>query len=144
MNCNFVPLQNSLDHMSTWTTLWQLELAPAKCEHITISTNKHCVPSQFTINDLAIKHVTNVTDLGIVLTSDMKWSSHITSVVSKALCTSYHILHSFKTNNLEILLKADISFQKNRIDVTCVGPLMEYNTCVWSPHLITDIRCSVQ
>ena len=71
-----------------------------------------------------------VCDLGIYISSNLKWHSHISSVTAKASARAYQILHSFCSNNVWILLKAYTTY---------VRPILEYNSVIWSPYLKKDI-----
>ena len=126
-------LQDGLETMTTWASKRQLSLAPSKCEHLAI-VPKHCknyaiYPNTYYINSNVISKSTKVKDLGILISNDLKWCSHISNIASTASLCSYQILRSFSSKNIWILLKAFITY---------VRPKLEYNTVVWSPHLDKD------
>ena len=66
----------------------------------------------------------------IYISSDLKWSTHVTSIYKKAALVSYQLLKSFQTRNLNTLLK---------LYITYVRPKLEHNTSLWSPSLKGDI-----
>ena len=106
-------------------------MAPTKCEHLSIKCKNHAIYLEYYIDNTAVCRVSTVRDLGIIISNDLKWSSHISHIVAKVSCCSYQILRSFTTNNVWILLKAYINH---------VRPKIEYNTVVWSPYLKKDIN----
>ena len=56
---------------------------------------------------------------------------YISKIISKTNILSYNIIRSFTSSNL--LLYSDL-FK------SYIRPIIEYNTAIWSPHLISDIR----
>ena len=52
----------------------------------------------------------------------------------KTSARAYQILHSFSSNNVWILLKAYTTY---------VGPILEYNSVIWSLYLKKDIKNSL-
>ena len=71
-----------------------------------------------------------VKDLGVFVTSNLKWNYHIQTIVTNALTKSYQILRSFSSKNIWILRKAYLVY---------VRPLVEYGSVVWNPYLQKDI-----
>ena len=68
-----------------------------------------------------------VKNLGIFISSNLKWSHHVYSTAS--VC-SYQILQAFSSKNVRTLLKAFITY---------VCPKLEYNSPEWNPYLKKDI-----
>ena len=79
----------------------------------------------------------NVKDLGVLISSNLKWSCHISQIVTSAFTCWYRILKSFPSKNVWTLPKAYITY---------VHPKLEYNTLAWSPHLKRDAvyLCSIK
>src|SRR6202022_2475189 len=73
---------------------------------------------------------TNVRDLGVYVTSDLAWSSHVAIVVKKALNCVNLLFRVFHCRDHATLVRAYVTY---------VRPLMEYATPVWSPWTIQDI-----
>ena len=69
-------------------------------------------------------------DLGIHISSDLKWSHHINYLFRIGSVTSYQILKSFKSKNIWTLIK---------LYTTYIRPKLEYNSSVWNPYLKKDI-----
>ena len=126
-------LQNTLNIIQNWAKDWDFLIQPAKSEHILFSTKSNPPNSQhqFFINDKPIPHSNLVKDLGIKLCSNFKWSAQISNLTSKATYLSFNILRSFKSLDPSLY----INLFKSHI-----RPLLEYNTPIWNPILITDIK----
>lgn len=126
-----VDLQQALNTVLAWIEKWQLQLNTKKSEHLTIRMKS---PITLYIKDEDIPKVNQVRDLGITLSDDLKWSPYINKVRAKANTLSYSILRMFSSNNCWLLLN---------LFKTYVRPLLEYNTCSWSPYLdynVTDLE----
>lgn len=123
-------LQEALNVIDNWTTSWQLPIQPTKSENITFVFGH---PGQYdlSINGADIPKVDVVKDLGISIASDLKWIVYISQIKRKAdnLCSL--VLRSFQSNHLSNYL---ITYK------TYIRPLLEYNTSIWNPFLISDIK----
>jgi len=110
-------------------------LSPSKCAVLSIGSKgfKHC----YTINNIAINHVSNFTDLGIIVDSNLSFENHINSICTMARQRSGLILKCFTSRNPSLLVKAFSTY---------VRPVLEFASSVWSPskiHLINKLE-SVQ
>ena len=121
-------LQLALDIVGKWTHDWKLLLNNDKSEHFTIR-NKH--PVSFNINGNIIKRVHTVRDLGITLSDNLKWNHHIHKIRAKANITGHTLLKTFISQNPKLLIN---------LFKTYVRPILEYNTCTWSPNQLSDIK----
>ena len=133
-DCKFISndrfaLQNTLDSMTSFVATRQLVLAQNKCIHLPITRQDSSC--QFYLEGNQITTANFVKDLGVTLTSRIKWKPHITKLAQKAFHTSHKILYSFSTLNIGILLMAYKTF---------VRPIVETNSVVWNPHLKENIN----
>ena len=122
-------LQASLSQLAFFLENRQLKLAIEKCEHITI--HKFRANANFSIGDTDVHEVSLVRDLGVYISSDLKWETHINKIKAKAHQRSYLILKSFQTKDVWLLLRAYITY---------VRPIVEYATVIWNPYLNKDIE----
>ena len=116
-------LQNDLNSICDFLQKRQLQLAPDKCEHLTIckSTTNH----QFFMDNTQVRCSTSVKDLGIMISANLTWVEQVNNINLKAFRICQHILRSFNSNNLWTLLKAYTVY---------VRPILEYSSVVWNPH----------
>ena len=98
--------------------------------HLQISRRKEASNHYF-LDGIQVQTVNSAKDLGIILTSDLKWKQHIARIQQKAFFVAYRIFYSFTSRNWYILLKAFKSF---------VLPILEHNSIIWSSHLKGDIH----
>ena len=113
-----------------WAEMWQLRLALPKCAvlHIGGAYNPRI---EFSTNNLQIPSVQDIQDLGILMTENLKFSSYVDKIVSKALKRTGLFFKVFKCRETKFLTS---------IFCTYIRPLLEYNTPLWSPYLLGDIR----
>ena len=123
-------LQDAIDNSDNWLSQLQLDLAPHKCAILKIKKKSVQEFSDFHIKHHPIKEVPQFKDLGILVSNDLKWSRHIDSICHNASITLYQITKSFNSKNIWTWLK---------IFNTYIRPKLEFNTPIWSPHLIKDI-----
>ena len=79
-----------------------------------------------------LNRVFDICDLGVHITSDFKPSLHCSSIAAKAFQRCSLLLKGLQTLNISTLCRVFISY---------VRPILEYNTPVWNPWLIQDIKC---
>lgn len=116
----------------SWIDHRQLSLAPSKCEHLSIARNASVSNKNvFKLGSHHIKSVPLVRDLGIIISNDLKWKCHVSHIYATASMCAYQVLHSFSTKNVWTLLKAFNTY---------VRPKLEYNTSVWNPFYLKDVR----
>ena len=101
-------IQNCINKMVSWMENHQLTLSPATCQYWPIFCKPYNINhvSEHHINCYNIPTTFSVCELGVVISSDLKWNNYISEIVAKVSIGLYHISHSFNSNNIWILLKA--------------------------------------
>ncbi len=126
---NLAPLANDLDKVVGWAEKNQLQLAPAKSYVLHLGNkNPH---HQYVSGDIALQSVSNMKDLGVHITSDLKSNFHCQKIFTSANQISSLILKTFENKSPNFLFKL---FQ------VYVRPKLEYASPVWSPWLQNDIN----
>ena len=121
-------LQEDLNTCVDWANQWLMEFHPKKCK--VIHYGKRNEKKDYSLNKSPVIHVTEEKDLGILMSEDLKWTSHVADAVKKANRMVGLIKHTFTYMNKEMFLV---------LYKTLVRPLMEYSPQVWSPNLMKDI-----
>lgn len=121
-------IQSDLNGLVTWTKSWLLQLNADKCSVLRLGKNNPLV--NYYLNGVVLKSVYRQVDLGVVVTSDLKWAEHTATTVKKANSLTYLIKCAFKD------LKPD---SITKIYKTYVRPTLEYAAVVWSPYLVKDV-----
>ena len=127
--------QKQLDYIFTWAITWQINISYTKCNTLEIS--KHPTTTKYTISTNPIPPTKIIKDLGITMQNDLKFTNHISDIITRANQRAALIYRCFLSRNTTNLIRAYKTY---------VRPLLEYGTVIWSPsliHLITNIE-SVQ
>jgi hypothetical protein len=78
-------LQSDLDSLHHWSSTWDLNFNTKKCAALRFSRRKTSAPTQgYVLNQKPIKFAATQNDLGILVSNDLKWSSHVINIVAKA------------------------------------------------------------
>lgn len=120
-------LKHSVERLTEWAALWSLPVNLNKCFVLHLGGG---LPWRCSINGTEFACVPSVKDLGILLSSDLKFSAHIDRVVNKAFAALFLILRNVLCNDHRILV---------RLYKAYVLPHLEYCSQVWSPWLKKDI-----
>ena len=94
--------------------------------HLGTSINVHT----YLINGITILPTYKVLDLAIITDSHLSYSSHISSIISKARSRTGIIVRSFFSHNISLLRQAYITF---------VFPIIEYVSQVWNSYVLKYI-----
>ena len=127
---NLTALQECLNAIHEWASVWQLTISFNKCQSL-------CVGRFNSVNSLC--HIDNrclavsqlVSDLGVLVDSDLKFSAHVDKVVSRASRISSLVFKCFLSKDQTNLVTAFKVY---------IRPILEYCSPVWSPRLLKDIR----
>lgn len=126
---NFELLKNDVLRIYEYFCEAQLSLALHKCQVLHLGFSNPCL--SMSMNNATFEDVTLVKDLGVFVSSDLKPSSHIDSIVCGAKRRMNCIFRSFVYKEEHFL---------SNLFCTYVRPLLEYNSPAWNPHLIKDIN----
>jgi len=126
-------IQSDLNNILDWFQKFQLSLSLHKCVALLLTHSKISPEFKipFSFEYFNIPFVSTFRDLGIQFSDNLKFSSHIESIVSKAHLTSNCILRSFPTNNSSLLVSLFKTFVRSKI---------EYASQIWNPHRKKEIN----
>jgi hypothetical protein len=134
-------LQEDLYRILDWSRRNNMKLHEQKFEllnHLHNSSNS-CSELPFYTETLLSKvstdnllyPVSNVRDLGVMVTNDLSWSRHIGSMVSKARSTLSWMLSVFKTRERTIM---------TTLYKSLIRSLLEYCCPLWNPSKVSDMQ----
>ena len=122
-----IKLQEDLNNLERWESDWQMSFHPEKYEVIHITTKKKPILHKYTLHGHTLSSVPQIKYLGVHISNDLKWNSHINSISSKANQTIGFLKRNLKINSPTIKEKAYKSI---------VRPKLEYCNTVWDPKSI--------
>ena len=121
-------LQICLDKIYDWSIKWQLPISYSKCYSMHFGINNPNTVYKF--GDADIKSESDIKDLGVFVSNNLKSSFHCNKLIDKTKRLCSMLFRCLKSSDPTCLLIAYKSY---------ILPILEYNSTVWSPHLIKDI-----
>lgn len=122
-------IQNDLDALSSWAANWQLQFNINKCSVIHFG-NKN-PEHTFNLEGKFLQNTNNTKDLGVTVSSNLKFSTHISQIVKRA------------ERVLAILRRTIISRDKKvfiKLYKQLVRPHLEYASVIWNPYIKRNIK----
>ena len=121
-------LQNDLDKFGKFCDDWQLMINASKCELLQMGHNN--LEKSYILSGETVPNKEEIRDLGIIISKDMKMFKHCTSITRKAFfrLKQFRIAFTCTERNFQLYM------------YKCyIRPLLEYNSQVWFPYLLSDI-----
>ncbi|XP_062593499.1 uncharacterized protein LOC134254977 [Saccostrea cucullata] len=122
-------LQADLDKLGICERKWKMKFHPDKCNVLSVSRKPNPIHHQYKLHGHTLEHVKRAKYLGCLITSDLKWSDHISNICSKGNKTL-----GFLRRNLNI---SSTSIKENAYK-SLVRPQLEYAAPVWDPYTQKD------
>ena len=116
--------------MVDWSNTWLMRFNAAKCLLLKITRQHKYHPTSYTIKGVQLQQVDHHPYLGVKLTSDLTWKTHISNITSKANRILNLLRRHLYGCNQEV---------KSRAFTSLVHPHLEYSSSVWDPYFKQDI-----
>ena len=116
-------LQLAVIESAAWLNLWKLIINTKKT--VVMETTRRPLPWQFTItlNEVPLSQVTSHKHLGITISSDLRWTAHVDSILAKA------------SRLLGVLRRLRSSLSRDALCqfyIAYIRPILEYASIAWS------------
>jgi hypothetical protein len=131
LNSDVLTLQRDLDKLAQWKQLWKMAFHPDKCNVLTISRNNTPVKFNYCLHGHVLESVDKAKYLGVAISEDLKWESHINNICGKANKTLGFLRRNRNNGSTSV---------KEQAYQSLVRPSLEYACSVWDPHLKSDIN----
>ena len=121
-----VTLKLQRDRLGNWARKWGMRFQPVKCNMLLL-TRKHLnkIQASYTLEGADLENVDNIKYLGVTITNDLKWNTHISNICTKA------------NRTLGFLRRTLFSCPQNVKEAAYKGmvrPILEFGGSVWDPH----------
>lgn len=123
-------LQSDLNAICKWSDKWQLSLNVQKT--FVLSVGNVRFRFDYVMYGNEIKHTDSMTDLGIEIQSNLKFSKHCSTISRKAYWSIRNIFLHFCNHTMDFYKK---------MYTTYVRPILESASEIWSPENLCDIDC---
>ncbi|MEM7106546.1 MAG: reverse transcriptase family protein [Bacteroidota bacterium] len=127
---DYVRLHSDVESVLKWMDANQLSVAVEKCSVLHVGGSAVNPSRSYQVNGIDIPPVNQIKDLGVKISSDLKFSSHCTELATKAFQRSNLFFKCFRCRDPSFLTAA---FK------TYIRPILEYSSTVWNPYLQKDI-----
>ena len=124
-------LQFDLDHLTLWSKAWNLHFNKEKCVILRISRKQSPTLFNYHISGDPLVTVSTHKDLGILLSSNLSWSSHYDLLLKRA----YRILNLIRRTFYNV----NCVQTKKVLYLSLVRSHFQYCSPLWHPHFIRDI-----
>ena len=123
-------LQQDLLRLEKWENSWDMVFHPDKCVVLHVSRKRHVTENKYFLHGQQLTEVPATKYLGVTITSDLSWDTHISNICAKANKTLGFLRRNLKISSTHMKVTAYNAF---------VRPIVEYACSVWDPHTRQNI-----
>jgi hypothetical protein len=124
-------VQSDLASLERWADTWGMHFNPKKCYVMRIARTSKPLTKFYTLMGHVLEQVENSKYLGVTISDNLKWGTHIDQTCQKA-----NRLLGFLRRNLKYCPKV----LKETAYKALVRSNLEYCSTIWDPHYVKDIK----
>ena len=117
--------QRDIGRLGSWARKWGMRCQPVKCNMMQLTGKRiNKVHASYTLEGSDLENVESIKYLGVTITSDLRWNTHVSNVCTKDNRTLGFLrrnLHSCPQEVKEAAYKG------------LVRPVLDYGSSVWDP-----------
>ena len=118
-------LQKDIDQLGCWARKWGMRFEPVKCNMMQITRKRiKKIHASYTLEGTVLENVENIKYLGINITNDLRWNTHVSNFCTKANRTIGFLRRNLHASPEEV---------KEAAYKGLVRPVLEYSGSVWDP-----------
>ena len=127
-------LQCDINAICDWFNEQHLTLNPQKCKFMTVSRKRKptITPVTLELNNSPMEEVDQFKYLGVILSHNLSWSPHISTIYAKAKKILGLLYRQFYNHSSSECLK--------QLYLSLVRPHLDYAAQVWDPYLQKDMQ----
>ena len=119
-------LQEDLQQLELWANRWGMQFNAKKCYTFSINQKSS---KFYQLNNHILQQVSENPYLGVTISEDLKWTSHISKITKKASSTLGFLRRNLK--HCPKLCRKSVYF-------SLVRSTLEYSSIIWDPYLQKD------
>ena len=118
-------LQSDIDRLGSWARKWGMRFQPVKCNmmQLTRKRNKK-IHASYTLEGTDLENVESIQYLGVTITSDLRWNTHVSNVCTKANRTLGFLRRNLYSCPQEV---------KEAAYKGLLRPVLDYGISIWDP-----------
>ena len=114
--------QSDIDRLGSWARKWGMRFQPVKCNMIQLTRKLiKKIHASHTLEGTDLENVESIYYLGVTITSDLRWNTHVSNVFLKANRTLGFLRRNLYSCPQEAAYKG------------LVRPVLDYGSSVWDP-----------
>ena len=119
--------------LKKWEKMWDMNFNPSKCQVLHVTRLKNPTETKFFLHDTMLGSVSSAKYLGVTISDDLSWGTHIDNITKSANQTLGFLKRNIRVHNKDL---------KSEAYKTLLRPQLEYASTVglWSPHTVSDIQ----
>ena len=118
-------LQSDIDRLGSWARKWGMRFQPVKCNMMQLTRKRiKKIHASYTLEGTDLENVESIKYLGVTITSDLRWNTHVSNVCTKANRTLGFLRRNLYSCPQEV---------KEAAYKGLVRPVLDYGSSVWDP-----------
>ena len=118
-------LQRDIDRLGSWAKKWGMRFQPVKCNVMQLTRKRiKTIHASYTLEGTDLENVESIKYPGVTITSDLRWTIHVSNVCTKANRT----LGFLRKNLYSCLQEVKEAAYKG-----LMRPVLDYGSSVWDP-----------
>lgn len=119
-------LNAALNNLGDWCNKWKMKVNYCKTSYMTVTKNvKNVLAFSYRLDGHELERVTHFKYLGVTLSEDLSWKTHIDHLCSVAEKKLWFLRRKLKLASTKAKLTAYL---------TLVRPTLEYASIIWDPY----------
>ena len=120
-----ITLQEDLAALEKWEKDWQMSFNPEKCTVIHVTNKRKPLITKYQLHGHTLEREKTSKYLGVTISQDLRWNSHIDNVTTKANKSLGFIRRNMRGCKSSV---KDVAYK------AIVRPTLEYAATVWDPY----------
>jgi hypothetical protein len=124
-------LQEAVNEVVSWSNQNHMKINASKTKEMLVCFNHtHPMLEPITVNGVQLERVDSVTLLGLRISEDLSWGTHVNYIIKKAQSCMFtlNLLRRSRVSGKDIIM----------IFTTKIRPILEYAAAVWHPGLTCE------
>ena len=118
---------SGIDRLGSWARKWGMRFQPVKCNMMQLTRKRiKKIHASYTLEGTNLENVESIKYLGVTITSDLRWNTHVSNVCTKANRTLGFLRRNLYSCPQEV---------KEAAYKGLVCPVLDYGSSVWDPQV---------